>query len=228
MNGSSATGNCFSVTTTFSDGPSRCDAPASSVLFDGNIPTLTGLDGDMWADQLLTLSTTNQVRRDITFDFIATPGFIGVVRVQLVIFNCPERGISVQTVRLLTASSLSGDRSVVGTFNVPNITSCDSLVRICISQNIEQPVIALEFIPSPGSNWTHLAEVTFYGSGSCPPDTITTASPPDTTTPPQPRTTAITTPTTASLIEKDSKHIATWAAAASNVEPHVGFRQIKP
>ena len=207
MNGSSATGNCSSVTIGVS-GPSRyrCDAPASSVLFDGNIPTLTGLNGDMWASQLLTLQTTNQ--GDIIFEFTATPGFIGVARVELVMFNCPEWGISVQTVRLLTSSSISVPRSAVRTLTVPAITSCDSLVRICIPQNIEQPVIALEFIPPPDSTWTHLAEVTFYDSGStCPPDTIITASPPDTTTPPQPSTTATTTPTTTSLIENDSKHM---------------------
>ena len=241
VNGSSATGNCSS----FAIGPLLviCDAPASSVLFDGNIPTLTGLEGDMWASQLLTLQTTNQVRRNITFDFRDTPGFIGVARVELVMFNCPEWGISVQTVTLLIAPSLSGGISVVRTIT-PSITSCDSLVRICILQNILQPVIALEFIPPPGSTWTHLAEVTFYGGGSCqpdiiittpppdtiittpPPDTIITTPPPDTTTPPQPSTTATTTPTTTSLIENDSKH--TWAAAASNVEPHACRFQAKP
>ena len=213
MNGSSATGNCSSVTIGVS-GPSRyrCDAPASSVLFDGNIPTLTGLNGDMWASQLLTLQTTNQ--GDIIFEFTATPGFIWVARVELVMFNCPEWGISVQTVRLLTSSSLSVPRSEVRTLTVPAITSCDSLVRICIPQNILQPVLALQFTPPTGSTWTHLAEVTFYGSGSCPPDTVittpppdTTTPPPDTTTPPQPSATATTTPTTTSLIEKDSKHM---------------------
>ena len=28
------------------------------VLFDGNVPTLIGLDGDMWASQLLILKLT--------------------------------------------------------------------------------------------------------------------------------------------------------------------------
>ncbi len=32
--------------------------PRSSVLFDDVTPTLTGLDGDMWATQLLTLNTS--------------------------------------------------------------------------------------------------------------------------------------------------------------------------
>ena len=70
VNGSSATGNCSNTMSIVNDnGPSKCDAPDSSVLFDGNIPTLTGLDGDMWASQLLTLQTSNVARREITFDF---------------------------------------------------------------------------------------------------------------------------------------------------------------
>ena len=44
----------------FNDCYSKCEASTSSVLFDGNIPTLTGLDGDMWASQLLTLQIRNQ------------------------------------------------------------------------------------------------------------------------------------------------------------------------
>ena len=103
-------------------------------------------------------------------------------------FHCPEWGIAVQTIRLLTAPLLNDDRVEVEIFTVPNITSCDSLVRICISEIIVQPVIGLEFIPPPDSNWMHLAGVTFYGSGLCPPDTIITtpsAHPPsDATTPP--------------------------------------------
>ena len=46
MNGSSATGNCSN----YANG--ACNDP---VLFDGHIPTLTGLDGDTWASQLLTI-----------------------------------------------------------------------------------------------------------------------------------------------------------------------------
>ena len=81
VNGSSATGNCSSVTTFSSvrNGLSRCDVPTSSALFDGNIPTLTGLDGDMWASQLLTLQTTNG--REIISVFMGTPE---VGRVELV------------------------------------------------------------------------------------------------------------------------------------------------
>ena len=41
-----------------------CNAPC--VLFDG-IPTLTGLEGDMWTSQLLTLNTFTS-SASITFD----------------------------------------------------------------------------------------------------------------------------------------------------------------
>jgi hypothetical protein len=174
VNGSSAVGRCSNVTTGpgIGDDFSRCDTPTTSVLFDGNIPTLTGLDGDMWASQLLTLQTT--VDGDagvITSNFTSVRNYVGLERIELVMFNCPEKGISVQ--RIVTTAS--GFLSSPEIFDVPNITSCDSLVRVCISQVTTQPVIALQFDPPPGSTWVHLAEVVFYGSGStCPPDTIIT------------------------------------------------------
>ena len=109
------------------------------------------------------------------FDFTATPGYAGVERVELVMFNCPEWGIAVQTIIFRAAPSIGASRSSpILTFTVPTFTSCDSLVMICITQNIEQRVIALEFNPPPDSTRAHLAEVTFYGDGSCPPDADTT------------------------------------------------------
>ena len=96
VNGSSATGNCSSVTN--SSGTITCTDPTSSVLYDGHIPTLTGLDGDMWASQLLTLHSNRST--NITFDFSSDSKF-RVERVEVVIFNCPEWGVGVQTVALL-------------------------------------------------------------------------------------------------------------------------------
>ena len=73
MSGSSATGHCSSVS---SDGVrSTCTDPTSSVLFDGVIPTLTGLDGDMWASQLLTLQRATSIRATVLFDFTNTAGW---------------------------------------------------------------------------------------------------------------------------------------------------------
>ena len=93
VNGSSENGNCSLILTT-------CNDPSTSFLQDGSIPTLTGLDGDMWASQLLTMNNTT----DITFDFQATPGYVGVARVEVVMFNCPEWGISVDEIILYVST----------------------------------------------------------------------------------------------------------------------------
>ena len=180
VNGSSSTGRCSSFIR--SNTKIWCTTPTSSVLFDGNVSTLTGLDGDMWASQLLTINTTVNTA-EITFDFTDTPDYTGVGRVEVVMFNCPEWGISVRTISLFTATSTSGSRIIV-TSIFPTTTSCDSLVKVCISHTINsiRPVFTLVFIPPSTSNWVHHAEVTFYASGStCPPDTIIT--PPPTTLP---------------------------------------------
>ncbi len=87
VNGSSDDGNCNLIVTT-------CNEPITSVLQDGIIPTLTGLDGDMWANQILTINIESDSsiidETDITFDFEATPGYVGVQKVEVVMFNCPE------------------------------------------------------------------------------------------------------------------------------------------
>ncbi len=86
--GSSATGHCSNV----SDSGRECSTPRSSVLLDG-IPTLTGLDGDMWATQLLTLNTSTS-SSSITFDFNtvfdtnAVTTYTGVELIEIVMFNC--------------------------------------------------------------------------------------------------------------------------------------------
>ena len=153
---------------------SICGTPNSSVLFDGIIPKLTGLDGEMWASLLLTLQN-NPSGVEIISNF---KRMSRVKRLELVMFNCPKWGIAVTTIGFRAPP-------VEGTIS-PMATSCDSLVRVCIPIDITGPVIHLKFIPAPGSNGTYLAEVEFYGdSSTCQPDTIITAPPPtDTTTSP--------------------------------------------
>ena len=168
VNGSSSTGRCSNFIPSITR--QTCTTPTSSVLFDGNVPTLTGLDGDMWASQLLTINTTANTA-EITFDFTATPDYTGVGRVEVVMFNCPEWGISVRTISLFSATSISGSRTFL-TSIFPTTTSCDSLVRVCIflilSALFDQFLTLVFNLPST-SNWVHLAEVTFYASGStCP------------------------------------------------------------
>ena len=169
VNGSSNTGRCpnFFPSST----RQTCTTPNSSVLCDGNVPTLTELDGDMWASQLLTINTTANTA-NITFDFTNTPYYTEGGRIEVVMFNCPEWGILVKDIHLFCATSTSGSRTFVTSF-FPTITSCDSLVRVCIPYafNNIRPVLSLVFNLHSTSNWVHLAEVTFNASDSTfPPD----------------------------------------------------------
>ena len=182
MNGSSATGHCSSVSS--NGDTSICTDPTSSVLFDGIIPTLTGLDGDMWASQLLTLQKpTDNMRTLILFDFTDVPGYDGLSGgLEVVMFNCPEQGISASTIEVSTSNSSSGRRTQIMDVNI-SITSCDSLVRVCTPIDTVQPTITLDFVFDSGTTSTmvYLAEVTFYAASSastCPPDTIITTAPP--------------------------------------------------
>ena len=159
VNGSSVRGNC-QVTVNLFGIITSCNNPASSVLFDGHIPTLTGLDGDMWASQLLTVPGVLELR------FPINQNFVDIARAEVVMFNCPEWGIGVETI---------GDgenfRSVQ-----PSLTSCDSLVRVCIPLTTNPGSRYTLELRAP--NWAHIAEVTFYttsdGAPTCPPDAIIT------------------------------------------------------
>ncbi len=167
VNGSSENGNC---NLTLSERV-RCREPTTSVLQDGNIPILTGLDGDMWGSQLLTINTNSNI--SITFNFRhITPSYNGLERVEVVMFNCPEWGISVDSITLLGSNNNS--RIVENNLHniIPTSTSCDSLVRVCISKSVDStlPVLTLRFQLSPDSTWVHLAEVSFYEAyPTCPP-----------------------------------------------------------
>lgn len=144
-----------------------CLQTTSGVLFDGNIPTLTGLDGNTWANQLLTIHTRNPSMK-MVFDFSDTPGYTGIQRVEVVIFNCQRWNISVNRIRLLGArSTTTNTMDIIGITKIDSgITSCNSPVRICMRHISSLPVLTLQFELTPGSSWVHLAEVSFYGSGS--------------------------------------------------------------
>ncbi len=172
VNGSSEDGNCRLLVTT-------CNEPTTSVLQDGIIPTCTGLEGDMWASQLLTINT-DSLTTDITFDFEAAPGYFGVRRFEVVMFYCPVWGISVDSITLYESTCGASIRNILATIS-PTITSCDSLVRVCISRPVSSTLTALSlrFRLSTASTWVHLAEVSFYGAGpTCPPDNILDSIPP--------------------------------------------------
>ena len=163
-NGSSSGGQCSEFTTA-PESNFVCNRPSTSVLLDRNIPILTGLDGNMWASQLLTITAQEEARKTAVvfyFSSLSTSNRIGSVEIAM--FNCPQWGISVQGISLLQSTSHSGLKREAGETNI-TITSCDSLVRVCLNTSALLPVLTMEFTLSPGADWVHLAEVGFYGPG---------------------------------------------------------------
>ncbi len=153
----------------------------------------------MWASQLLTINTDSLTTNiSLTFDFQATPGYVGVKRVEMVMFNCPEWGISVDSIILYGSNTPASIGNALAT-TTSTITSCDSLVRVCISRSVSSYLTALtlRFHLSSASTWVHLAEVSFDGTGpTCPPESVLNLPPTTGVTPP---------PTT--ILGKDILHV---------------------
>ena len=159
-NGSSATGGCSDVLSYLTTPYFTCTTPTSSVLFDGVIPTLTALDGNTWAGQLMI----TQGSRHYYFGFT---NITQVRRLEVVVFNCPQWDTNVYYIEV------SARRNRGFTFPpeyfIP-VYSCDSLVKVCIPIDINSSKIRLGF--KSQRNYVHLAEVAFYGSSTpCPPFT---------------------------------------------------------
>jgi hypothetical protein len=118
-----------------------CAEPTTtSVLFDGNIPTLTELDGNMWASQLLTLHRETE-RVSLQFDFAGTPGYSGVDAVKVVMFNCPEWGIAIRRIILLAYPYRNGPGGRIIDTTRPENFSCESLVTLSLAICHHNPAV---------------------------------------------------------------------------------------
>ena len=179
-NGSSATGHCSDVTLHL-NALSTCSSPASSVLFDGVIPTLTALDGNTWARQLMILQ--RPMFGSSSFNIYSSFTNARIRRVEVVLFNCPQWDIAVN--RIAIRFLYPGYSSF--TYAYPTVFSCDSLVIVCIplDPSLAPTGIRLDFDTYDRNNEyykVYLAEVSFYENSSpCPPFTII----PGNWTPPQ-------------------------------------------
>ena len=174
VNGSSSTGHCSS----FDDANQGCLDPTSSVLFDGQIPSLSesDLSGDTWASRLLTLSYSNKINVPYSYIFVSVcfgcdgdpfPEF--GLRAEFVMFNCPEWGISVQNIVQQDSDSFNLD---LQSGLSPGITSCDSLVSVCtrLRSTGALGIVHLYFLSFDEPSHIHLAELRFYNdSDACPP-----------------------------------------------------------
>ena len=182
-NGSSPTGHCLSYDTITPN--AYCHAPATSVLFDGNVPILTGLDGGTWARDLLTLKTEANINLfdsyvSVLFLFHNQRDYSGVERMELALFICPEWGVSVGSVEVNEFES-ENDSVLTTTLAIQSFrtTSCNSLVRVCVKFSTSSTNLQVKFLSVPSLQfYVHLAEVAFYADrSSCPPEAVVSAGP---------------------------------------------------
>ena len=150
--------------------------PNTSVLFDGHIPTLTGLDGDVWASQLLTLQAAGHRSKDehlydvnitVKFSTKHTMAWVGVT-----LFNCSQWGASVTRIKVYGVSDDSSSQVLKNDYgyhmNVPYNTfksSCDNLVTVYIPLFFFEnrySTFWLLFGVNRYHHWVHLAELAFY------------------------------------------------------------------
>lgn len=176
----------------------RCSRPCSSVLFNRDIPILYSPNNNIWASRLLTLDASRTHPRIVAF-FSVGNYRTRMDRVEIVMFHCPEWGIGVERITLFYPVQYHDIRGFTVRKNV-TITSCNSLVRVCIMCTgtcdvISEHHLDLIFHPDTHADWLHIAEVTFYfnstGTRSCPSDIIIdtpTPLPPFITTPKPPTT----------------------------------------
>ena len=172
-NGSSVTGRCSTVVPQLNS-KSTCSAPTSSVLFDGIIPTLTALDGNTWASQLMILQQPiagpqNFGRYSMEFRFASNPM---VSRVEVTVFNCPEWGMGISYIEIIVLRPTDSNVALSREQAYTTESSCNSLITVCIPTDTSSSLMRLEFQPL-NDDHIHIAEVAFYESSSpCSPFTI--------------------------------------------------------
>ena len=164
----------------------------TSVLVDNTILPLSGLDGDQWARDLYTVVRGSTTFISIGFDFGTS---VRVRRVELVLFNCPQRSIRPGSINIYGDSSANFPRSDPTSVGVlfgsrlfsTEVNSCENLYRVCVSLSggLQLPTYYIVFPNAAGSDRVYLAETIFYNNiSSCGPDTLVTepVTPPVATT----------------------------------------------
>lgn len=104
----------------------------------------------------------------------------------VVMLNCPQWGLSIQSIRIKGATSVSSEKELLSITNLdPDLFSCESLLNVCLLHTVSSvyTVVTLQFDHMPDSSWVHLAEVSFFAEGAhCPPDSFITSATTSTTT----------------------------------------------
>ena len=151
--GSQADGGCTSISNNICNG--------TSMLNDGDIPALSGVSdspSSQWAAQLFTMT------RSGTENIILTVEVDGVShdRVELAVFNCPEREIYAPQVQVYFANSDGISLFMVANQSLTN-TSCDYLLKFCVDfPTAEVTHYNVIFPYGINSNSVFLGELTFF------------------------------------------------------------------
>ena len=133
------------------------------MLNDGIIPALSGVSDNpssQWAAQLFTMARSGTEDIIVAFEVEQR----NYDRVELAVFNCPERGIYAPQVEVHIGRNADLDGSSLQrliTQPLPN-TSCDYLLKFCIQFPTRGvPYYNLVFPYQNNSNSIFLGEVTF-------------------------------------------------------------------
>ena len=137
------------------------------MLNDGIIPVLSGVSDStsQWAAQLFTMRRSGTDSIVISFEVQQ----ITHNRIELVVFNCPERGIYAPNVTVyFDVVSFLPERggNNLGIQNTDKTllqTSCDYLLKFCVplSGGLHSRYFNLEFPYQNNSDFVFLGEVTF-------------------------------------------------------------------
>ena len=169
-----------------------CDECSTNLLIDGNSPAIDTSTSD-WASQLVTVRKNET--DEIPFNYtLLTFGFdtaVTLTGIELDLFLCPEWGISAPFISLYfdeESNLVFSDQSLnlLSQGRTPSQSSCSSLSTVTISLRDglrSTPYLTVHVLISsfsPFTDWVHVGEVRFLGSGDtpqmiCPTLTVTSA-----------------------------------------------------
>ena len=158
--GSKADGRCNS--TSVMNNVNICNG--TSVLNDGVTPTLYEVTSSEWARQLFTMRRNGTDTISLIFQL---PSGLNRNRVEVAVFNCPQRGTDVPSIAVY-ANSLE-TRSFMTSTPLRH-TSCNHLIKFCLDFGVSSTsqFFTLEFPYQADSDYVFLGEVTFFGGSlSC-------------------------------------------------------------
>ena len=150
------------------------------MLNDGTAPTLDEISYDpqsQWASQLFTMNRTvmaTGVANNITLSFQIGLTAAEHDRMEIVVFNCPQKGIYTPTVKLFMDTAFrpkQGPFSFLKTSASLRTTSCNHLLKFCVKFSaIGSQFYSIQFPYQESSNYIFLGEVTFLNAAGEPCD----------------------------------------------------------